>query len=125
MYAGRVNRMHGFHSGQYRGNYIARQLVNELAKRRILLRRSADDGERPYGALAMIDTLDPQHWKLVREAVIAQVIAEGTFRLLGGARIDAADNAKIGFSINGQLARAANERNAITGKRAGERQFAH
>ena len=55
-------------------------------------------------SLAMIDMLDVQHRKLVRQAVVAQMIAERPFQLLRCIRLDTADDAEIGIGIDRQIA---------------------
>src|SRR6476646_3984315 len=100
MDACRIDGIHGLHTRQYAGDHIARQLMNELPKRGVLLRRPTDDYEGPNRAAAMIDPLDSQHRKIVRQAVIAQMIAEWAFRLERCLRIDMTNDAKIGVGIN-------------------------
>ena len=70
-------------------------------KHGVLLRRPADDGERPDRPLAVIDALDVQHREIVGEAVIAEVVAERPFRQLPR-RIDGADDAEIGLGRHRQ-----------------------
>ena len=76
------------------GNHRARELVNKLAEHRVLLRRPADDRERPDGIAAAEYMLDLQHRKRMRKAVVTEVIAERSLgqQPLG---IDRADDAEI------------------------------
>ena len=67
----------------------------------ILLRRPADDRERPDRPVAVVDALDVQHREIVGKAVIAEMIAERSFRQLPR-RIDRADDREIGFGRHRQ-----------------------
>ncbi len=58
------------------------------------------------GVGPMIDALDVEHREIVRQAVIAQVIAERAFGQ-HAARVDGAGDAEIGLGVDRQLARAA------------------
>ena len=49
------------------------------AELRVLLRRPADDGERPDRPVAVVDALDVQHRERVGQAVVAEMIAERAF----------------------------------------------
>jgi hypothetical protein len=104
MHARRIDRVDLFDSRQDRGDHVAGELVNELAERGVFLRRPADDRERPHRIAAMMDRRHPQHRKLVRQAVVAQVVAERTFRLFTGRRIDIAADAEVRIGIQGQFA---------------------
>ena len=75
--------------------------MNEFAEGGVFLRRPADNGEGPDRALAVIDGIDVQHGKFVRQAVISQVVAERAFGQ-GLAWIDGARNAKVGFGGYGE-----------------------
>ena len=77
------------------------QLVDELAEDRVFLRRPADDGERPDRVGAMIDVLDVQHREIVRQAVVAQMIAERSLGQLP-LGIDRAGDAKVGLGVDRQ-----------------------
>ena len=82
--AGRVDGVDGAHAGDDAGDDRAGQLVDQLAEGGVFLRRPADRGERPDGAVAVVDALDPEHGEVVREAVIAEVVAERPFGLATG-----------------------------------------
>ena len=79
MHARRVDGMHRVHARDDSRNDRPGDFVNDLAERRVFLRRAADDGERPDGASAMRDRLDVEHRKIVRQAVVAQMIAKRSF----------------------------------------------
>ena len=51
----------------------------------------------------MIDRLDPQHGELMRQAVIAQVVAKGTLEL-ASVRVDRAGDREVGLGRHGQAA---------------------
>lgn len=96
MYSGGIDGVDRFDSGDDRGNDRAGDLVDDLAKARVFLRRSADHRERPNRAVAMKYLLDTQHGKVVREAVVTQMITERAF-WFETVRIDGAHDAKVGF----------------------------
>ena len=52
------------------------KLVDQLAERRVFLRRAADRRERPDRPGAVVDAVDPEHREIVGQAVIAEVVAE-------------------------------------------------
>ena len=123
MDAGRFHGVDRPHAGNHSRNYRAGQLVDELAEHRVFLRRATHHGERPDGVGAMIDALHQHHGKLVRQAVVAQVIAEGAFGQLP-CGIEMPDNAEIGLGVDGQLIIAADHRHAAPAQHAGEGQLA-
>ena len=96
MNAGGVNGVDGFQTRKFDRDHGARQFVNEFSERGVFLGRAADDGEGPDGVLAVIDGIDAQNGKLVRQAVISQVIAEWAFRQ-GFARDYFPRDTEIGF----------------------------
>src|SRR2546421_5388845 len=102
MNAGRIDGMNGLHSRQHGRNDIARKLMNELAECRVFLWWTAHDRKRPNRAGAVIDPLHLQHRKIMREAVIAQMVAEWTLRLEWSVRIDVPHNAKVRVGIDRQ-----------------------
>ncbi len=79
MHAGRVDRVDRVHAGDDRRQDRPGEVVDQLAERGVFLRRSADDGERPDGAGPVIDGVDVEHGKVVRQAVIAEMVAERAF----------------------------------------------
>ena len=74
--AGGVDGVDGVDAGDDGGDDRAGQLVDQRAERGVLLGRAADRGERPDRPVAVVDALDAQHGEVVREAVIAEVVAE-------------------------------------------------
>ncbi len=66
------------------------------------LRRPTDDGKRPHGAVAMINLVNAQHGEVVRETVVAQVIAERALRFLR--RINHPGDDKVGVGIQSRSA---------------------
>ena len=74
-----VDGMHRVHARDHRRNDRAGDFVNDLAKRRILLRRPPDGRERPNRPIAMRDRLDVEDRKIVRETVVAEMIAKRSF----------------------------------------------
>ena len=73
---------------------------------------------------AMIDLLHDQHGKIVGQAVVAQVVAEGAFGQLPG-RVDVAADAEIGVGMDREaFALRSGHRHAAAAQHAGEGQFA-
>ena len=103
MHARRVDRVDGLHARDRPRNRRAGDLVDQLGEHRVFLRRAADHGKRPDGIVAVIDVLDPQHRKIVRQTVIAQVVAE---RSLGQLPVgfEIAGDAEIGLGVDRQAA---------------------
>src|SRR5205807_8608598 len=66
--------------------------------------------------------LDSQHRKIVREAVVTQMIAEQTLRQLAVA-VDRAGNAEIRLGIDRQCARSTDHCHAPAAKHAGKRKL--
>ena len=98
---GGVDRVDGVHAGDHGRDDRPGQLVDQLAERRVFLRRPAHRGERPDGALAVIHPLDSQHREVVGQAVVAEVVAE---RPLGlpHVRVDRAGDHEVGLGRHGQ-----------------------
>ena len=99
--------------------------VDEVAEAGVLLRRPAHHGEGPDGAGAVIDALDVQDGKVVRQTVIAQVVAERPLRQQP-LRIDGAGDAEIGLGRDRQGQRVAagvHQRDAPAAQGTGEGQF--
>src|SRR4051812_13868125 len=99
MDAGRVNGMHCADAGDQGWHNWPGQFMNKLAERRVFLRWAADRGERPDRARAVVNLVNAQHRKIMRERIVAQVIAEGAFGQLS-IRVDRPADAKIGLSRN-------------------------
>src|SRR5215831_12369736 len=105
------------------------QLMDDGTEPCVLLRRPADDGERPNRSFPVIDALDVQHREIVLQAVVAEVIAK---RPLGqrALRIDGTNDAEISLGRNRQqrirprsLTWRLYQANAPPSKRPSERQF--
>src|SRR3990172_12512712 len=92
-----VDGVEGFDPRKGDGNHGLRQLVDELSEGRVLLGRPPDDGKGPDGIVAVIDGFDFEDWKVVDQAVVAEVIAEGTFGK-SARRIDSAGDDEVGLS---------------------------
>ena len=124
MDAGGIDGVDGVDAGHHGGDHRAGQLVDDRAEAGVLLRRPADDGERPDRVRAVIDGLDVQDGKVVRQAVVAEVIAERPFGQLP-VGIDRADDAEVGLGGDGQagLARRATMRTRRPPRAAGEGQL--
>ena len=133
MHAGRIDGVHGVDAGNHLRNDRAGQLVDQLAEHRILLRRPAHHGERPDRAVAVIDVLDAKHGEIVRQAVVAQMVAERAFGQLlvrdrpcpqcrSRPRHRSAASAGCGSR---RLASRADHRDAMAGQRTGKRQLGH
>ena len=103
MDARRVDGVDGVDAGEDGRDQRAGQLVDQLAERGVFLRRAADRGERPDRAGAVIDPLDPEDGEVVRQAVIAEVVAERPFGL-AGVGVDGADDGEIGLGGDRQAA---------------------
>ena len=58
MNAGRVDGVDGVDAGEDAGDDRAGQLVDQVAERRVFLRRPADRRERPDGSVAVVNALD-------------------------------------------------------------------
>src|SRR5690348_10332031 len=69
--------MHAVNARQHARNDWPGEFVDELAEDRIFLRRAADDRDRPDRAVAMIDMLDPKHGEIMRQTIVAEMVAEG------------------------------------------------
>jgi cysteine desulfurase len=76
----RIDRVNGMDAGHDRRNDRAGQLMDDRAERGVLLRRPADDGERPDRPGPVVDRLDRHHRERVRQAVVAEVVAERALR---------------------------------------------
>src|SRR5690606_24546912 len=64
---------------------------------RVLLRRTADHGEGPDRIPPMVDAMHAQHGEVVAQAVVAEVVAEGTLGLfLVGVHRAGDDEVRIG-----------------------------
>jgi len=74
--------------------------VDQPGEDGIFLRRPADHRKRPDRAVPVVHVLDAEHGKIVRQAVVAQVVAKGTFRL-AGLRIEVAGDAEVGLGVDG------------------------
>ena len=85
----------------------------------VLLRRPADHRERPDRVLAVVDLLDAQHREVVRQAVVAEVIAERALRACARVGIDRADQAEVGVGVHRQRAVACAGRQRETHAPAG------
>ena len=105
MDAGGIDGVDRVDAGEHRRDDRPGQLVDDCAERRVFLRRPADDGERPDRAVAVIDALDVQHREVVRQAVVAEVIAERPFGQLR-VGIDRAGDAEVGVGGDRQAVRA-------------------
>jgi len=101
MHPGRIHGVDGLHPGDDGRDDWSRQFVDDRAEAGVFLRRPADDGERPDGVVAVIDVLDVQHGEVVRQRVVAEVVAERAFGQLP-LRIDGAGNDEVGVGGEGQ-----------------------
>ena len=79
MHAGGIHGVDRMDAMHHRRNDRPGDLVDDRAEAGVLLRRPADHRERPDRVLAVIDLLDVQHRERMRQAVIAEVIAERPF----------------------------------------------
>ena len=79
----------------------AGQLVDELAERRVLLRRPADHRERPDRPGPVVDRVHRHHREVVRQAVVAEVVAERPLGL-GRGRVDGAGDDEVRFGGHGE-----------------------
>ena len=99
--------------------------MDELAEGGVLLRRPADDRERPDRARAVIDCSTCSTGKIVRQRVVAQVIAERPFGQLP-LGIDVAGDAEIGLGHDRQVRRGGEiMAHAPPAQRAGEGHLRH
>ncbi len=115
----RVNRMHARH---HRRDRRTGQLMNDLAKRRVLLRRPPHNRERPHRVATVIHLLDPHHRKVVSQAVITQVITKRTLgqQSLG---INRPHQAEIRLGRHRQVGAPADQPHPSTAQCPGKRQF--
>ena len=104
MHAGGIDRVDGVDAGDHRRDDRPGQLVDELAEGRVLLRRPADDGERPDRVLAVVDRLDAQHGEVVGQAVVAEVVAERPLGLAARAGRSVPVMHEVGLGGHGQAA---------------------
>ena len=58
--------------------------MDQGAERRVFLGRPSDRSERPDRPVAVVNAFDPQHGKIVLEAVIAEVVAKRPLGLADG-----------------------------------------
>ena len=119
MHARRVHCVHRMHAWKHGGDERARELVNELAEHRVLLRRAPHDRERPDRALTMMHRIHPEHGELVRPRVVAEVITERTFQLRLR-RTDRAHDAEVRVRVDVEP-RALRHPDAASVQRARER----
>ncbi len=117
-----VDRMHTRHAGENGGDHGACEFVHEPAEERVFLRGPADDGHRPDRPVTMPDMLDPHHGKVVPPRVVAQMVAERSFRLGGSGRDRALDD-EVGVGVDRRPIAAADHRQPMTGQHARECQF--
>ena len=92
----RIDGVNRVDSRENCGNRRAREIVNQRSEDRVFLRRPSDNREWPNGVFAMVDGIDIHHRKIVRQAVVAEMISEGTFRQLA-IGIDCSADAEISF----------------------------
>src|SRR3954469_2205015 len=99
------------HAGQHGWNHRAGELVNELSEDGVFLRRAADDGEWPDGTVAVVNVFDAQNREVVLQAVVAEMVAEGTF---GKQFIwdHCAADAEVGIGVHWQAITAAEHADA-------------
>src|SRR6478672_4942543 len=86
--------MHRPHAGYDRRDHRPGEFVNDLAKGRVLLRRTADDGERPDRPRPVVHLAHAEDGEVVLEAVVPEVVAERALRL-GEVRLDLAADAEV------------------------------
>jgi hypothetical protein len=75
--------------------------MDEFTERSVLLRWTADDGERPNRSRSAVDTLDVHNREVVDERIISQVITEWPLGELSMG-INGTDQAKVRFRGNVQ-----------------------
>src|SRR5579875_2227556 len=129
MHSGGIDGMNSVNTRHYAWNDRAGQLVDEIAEASIFLRRPAYHGERPNRTGTMINPFDAQYRKIVDQTVIAQMIAERSFRQQS-LWIHRAANAEIRLGRNGQTNRSVlacrpNQRDAAAAQETGEYQLRH
>lgn len=74
-----IHRVHGVQAGNLGGHHRCGDLVDQIAKTRVLLRRAAHHRKRPDGILAVIDIVHLQYRKFVGQAIIPQMVPEWAF----------------------------------------------
>jgi len=98
-----INGMHFLQARNFRRNRIAGNLMDQSAKARVLLRRAAYDCERPNGILSRVNVFHAHQRKRMREAVIAEVVAEGLEHFADHCAIchgnDGSGNTEIGRNL--------------------------
>lgn len=82
MHAGGVHGMHLPDAGDLVGDGLARHLVDELSEGRVLLRRPAHHREGPDGVPPRIDLVHPHEREGVLQAVVSEMVAEGSLGLV-------------------------------------------
>ena len=98
--------------------------MNEGTEGRVFLRRSTDGGKGPDCPGAVVDGIDLEDREFVFETVVAEMVAEGAFRL-GVPRVDAADDTEIGFRGHRQAVWTAYQRHTTTAEQSGKGEFRH
>jgi hypothetical protein len=122
VYSSGIHGMHFTYSWKYGRNDWARQVMDELAERRVLLRWSSHHRKGPDGPLSTPDPINLENGKVVLQAVVAQVIAKRAFREQA-ARVDRATQAEICVSIDRKTAGLCDHANSFARKRASKRQL--
>ena len=98
----RIDRMHAF---DHRRNGRSGDLVNDLPKRCVLLRRSSNNGEWPDRIASMVNRINVHHREVMLQAVITEMVAERAFGKLP-VGINCAGDAEV---------RIRNERETVAG----------
>ncbi|MMZ66815.1 hypothetical protein D1872_293450 [compost metagenome] len=92
----RIHGVYFFDARDFLAYRISGQLVDQLAESGILLRRTADYGERPNRVGSGVYFMHLHHRKRMDQAIIPQVIAERSLRL-GFAGVNLAGDHEIGL----------------------------
>ena len=93
MHPGCVHGMHIAHALKNLRHQRPCEFMDKVAKDRILLRRTAHGGKGPDGTFAVVDGVHLEYREVMREAVIAHMVAKRPFRLALGQHVPA--DAKI------------------------------
>ena len=88
------------------------------------MRRATDDGEGPDGVLSSQDRFDLKDGKIVREGVIAEMVAERPFRELPMG-IDRPDDGEVGLRGDGKTIGPLDERESMAAQNPRETELTH
>ena len=114
--------MHCMNTGKHCRNRGAREIMNQRPKDRVFLWRTTNHCKWPNRITTMINRIDIHNGEIVRQAVIAQMVAK---RSLGQTtvRINRATDAKVCFRADHGVGSLTHHSHGMTRQRAGKGDF--